>query len=83
MTTITIDPEIKSELLKIAAQLQMEGKKKVNYNEAIKYLLSLVQAKKKDQDKFLKVCTPDAGVDPKQLVQELLHERRKDEREDS
>ncbi len=83
MTTITIDPEIKSELLKIAAQLQMEGKKKVNYNEAIKYLLSLVQAKKKDQEKFLKACTPDTGVDPKQLVQDLLHERRKDEREDA
>ncbi len=59
------------------------GKEKVNYNEAIKYLLSLVQAKKKDQEKFLKACTPDTGVDPKQLVQDLLHERRKDEREDA
>ena len=40
MTTITIDEETKEELLKVAAQLQIQKKQKINYNTAIKFLIS-------------------------------------------
>jgi hypothetical protein len=40
MTTITIDDEMKEELLKVAAQLQIQRIKKINYNTTIKFLIS-------------------------------------------
>lgn len=80
MTTITIDDEIKEELLKIAAELQFKIKKKVDYNDAIKYLLSLYNGKKKDPEKLSLACSPIEGVDPKELIKGLYEERRKDDR---
>ncbi len=78
MTTITIDNETKEELLKIAAKLQIQVKKKINYNEAIKFLISNLK-NKKNQEKFRKACEQIKDIDINEVLDELYLERRKDE----
>jgi len=78
MTTITIDNETKEELLKIAAKLQIQVKKKINYNDAIKFLISNLN-KKKNQEKFRKACEKINDIDINEVLDELYLERRKDE----
>lgn len=78
MTTITIDNETKEELLKIAAKLQIQVKKKINYNDAIKFLISNLN-NKKNQEKFRKACEKIKDIDINEVLDELYLERRKDE----
>lgn len=78
MTTITIDNETKEELLKIAAKLQIQVKKKINYNDAIKFLISNLN-NKKNQEKFRKACEKINDIDINEVLDELYLERRKDE----
>jgi len=78
MTTITIDNKTKEELLKIAAKLQIQVKKKINYNDAIKFLISNLN-NKKNQEKFRKACEKIKDIDIKEVLDELYLERRKDE----
>ncbi|GAG13630.1 unnamed protein product, partial [marine sediment metagenome] len=62
MTTITIDEETKKELLKIAAQLQIKKKEKINYNTAIKFLISNY-LRIKDEIKLSKACEKIDNID--------------------
>ncbi len=78
MTTIRIDEEIKEDLLKIAAQLQIIRKEKVNYNTAIKYLIEQFR-KRKDAIKFREACKKVENVHINDVLQELYSERMKDE----
>lgn len=78
MTTITIDNETKEELLKIAAKLQIQVKKKINYNDAIKFLISNLN-KKKNQEKFRKACEKINDIDINEVLDELYLERKKDD----
>jgi len=78
MTTITIDDRTKEELLKIAAQLQIQLRRKVNYNMAIKHLISNYN-KKKDKAKLKRACKYIEGINLDQVLDELYSERKKDE----
>ena len=78
MTTITIDNRTKEELLKIAAQLQMKLRRKVDYNTAIKHLISNYN-KKKDKAKLKKACKEIEGIRIDQVLDVLYSERKKDE----
>jgi hypothetical protein len=78
MTTITIEDETKEELLKVAAQLQIKRREKINYNTAIKFLLENYQ-KKKDQEKLRKACQKVEGINVDEVLGDLYEERRKDE----
>ena len=78
ITTITIDDETKADLLRIAAQLQIKRKEKINYNTTIKFLVENYQ-KKKDKEKFRNACKKIDNVDADDVLNELYQERRKDE----
>jgi hypothetical protein len=78
MTTITIEDETKEELLKVAAQLQIKRREKINYDTAIKFLLENYQ-KKKDQEKLRQACQKVEGINVDEILGELYEERRKDE----
>lgn len=78
MTTITIDEEIKEDLLKIAAHLQIKMREKVNYNTTIKYLIDHYQ-KKKDAIKFREACKKVENINVNDVLEELYSERMKDE----
>ncbi len=81
MTTITIDDETKEELLKVAAQLQIQKKQKINYNTTIKFLISNYFRKKnkKDKRKFRNACEKVENIDVNSVLEELYLERKKDE----
>lgn len=76
MTTIAIGDGTKRELLKQVSELQIKYGRKVNYDEAIKYLLT--RDKSKDPKALNDACMEDADV--KDLLDELYLERRKDEK---
>ena len=81
MTTITIDDETKEELLKVAAQLQIQRKEKINYNTTIKYLIKnyFMKKKKKDKKKLRNACEKVENIDVSSVLEELYLERKKDE----
>ena len=82
MTTITIDEETKEELLKIAAQLQIKKKEKINYDTAIKFLIAHQISNYliiKDENKLRKACEKIDNIDVKAIIHELYEERKKDE----
>lgn len=78
MTTITIDDETKEELLKIAAELQIKKKVKINYNTTIKFLIN-DYFRKKDEIKLRKACEKVENIDINAVLDELYLERKKDE----
>ena len=78
MTTITIDEKTKEELLKIAAQLQIKRKEKINYDIAIKFLIENYM-RKKNASKLKKACKKINGVDIDSVINDLYKEREKDE----
>ena len=78
ITTITIDDKTKEELLKVAAQLQIKRKEKINYDTTIKFLLENYQ-KKRDIEKFRKACKRVRNLDVKEVLDELFLERKSDE----
>ncbi|MBD3339657.1 MAG: hypothetical protein GF353_11150 [Candidatus Lokiarchaeota archaeon] len=78
ITTITIDDKTKEELLKVAAQLQIKRKEKINYDTAIKFLLENYN-KKKDKRKFIKACQKVRDINVEDVLNELYLERKKDE----
>ena len=78
MTTITIDDETKEELLKIAAQLQIIKKEKINYDTTIKFLISSY-VRKKDEKKLREACETVKNIDVKEILDELYTERKRDE----
>jgi hypothetical protein len=78
ITTITIDDETKEELLKVAAQLQIKRKEKINYDTTIKFLLENYQ-QKKDEGKFREACKKVKEMDVKKVLDELYSERKRDE----
>ena len=78
ITTITIADETKEDLLKVAAQLQIRRKEKINYNTTIKFLLENYQ-QKKDEIKFRKACKKVKDVDVNEVLDELYLERKRDE----
>jgi hypothetical protein len=77
VTTITIDEETKEELLKVATQLQIQRKKKINYNTTIKFLISNYFRKKsnKDRTKFRKAYEKVENIDANSVLDELYSNR--------
>ena len=77
MTTITIDEGTKEELLKIGAKLQIQEKRKIDYNTTIKFLISNFN-KEKNSLKLRKACRIIKNIDINDVLNELYLERKKD-----
>jgi predicted CopG family antitoxin len=72
-TTISVTEDVKEALLKVAAELQMKLGKRVDLNEAIRYLLT----RNKRPDLLEEACRPVPGFE--EAYRELVRERWKDE----
>lgn len=64
--------------MKVAAQLQIKRKEKINYDTTIKFLIENYQ-RKKDKKKFREACKRVKNVDVNEVLKELYQERKKDE----
>lgn len=74
MTTISVKEDVKEELLKFASKLQIELKRRVDYNEAIRYLLMRRQRRPRLVEE---ACTPLPGAEKARRT--LVEERKRDE----
>nr|MDO8088025.1 hypothetical protein [Candidatus Sigynarchaeum springense] len=79
-TTITIDNETRDHLLRIAAELQARLKRKISYNDAIKYLLQQKPSRQVNVQKFKAACEQMPGVDTRQMIEVLHRERKHDDK---
>ncbi len=78
-TTITISKRTRRELLKVAAELQSERGKKIDYEDVIRYLLM----KTRRNPELLKVATAPTGVTSEDLHRTLKDGRHEEEFERS
>ena len=79
-TTIAVSDEVKERLLRVASQLQIRFGRRVDFDEAIRYLLS-ERERVKDPRLLEEACrpVPDAEEVAREAVDELYRERRLDE----
>jgi len=74
MTTISVTEDVKERLLRIASELQIRLRRRVDLNEAILYLIS---EKERNPQLLDEACSPmpDGG----EAIEELHRERMQDE----
>ena len=78
-TTITVSEGLRSELVKLAAELQMKLGRKVDYEDVIRYLIS----KHGKNPKLLREACAPVGVSVESACKELRRGRAEDrKRED-
>jgi len=75
MPTISVSEDVKRELLKFASELQMKLGRRVDFDEAIRFLL--MYRRKKNPRLLIEACKPG---DVEDALKELYEERRIDER---
>lgn len=73
-TTITVSDSLRSQLVKLAAELQMKLGRKVDYEDVIRYLMS---KSRKDVKLLQEACAP-VGVSEKEFRRELRRGRAED-----
>ena len=79
LETIRVSKEVKRELLKIMTELQAQRGERVDFNDAIEFLLSLYKRKNVESLRRLVGLVPE--VNPKDLAEERRKEvdREKEE----
>ena len=80
MVTIAVDNETRRKLLGIASDLQKKLGRRVDFNETISYLISLYEKERKNPELFKLFCKPIEGLRFEGVYQELIEERRRDEK---
>ncbi len=74
MTKITVDDDVRDELLRISAELQLKLGRRVNYNDVLRYLIESRAKRPELLDRAV-----IKGLDSESLIRELHEERRRDE----
>ena len=74
-TTISVTEDVKEALLRVASELQLRLGRRVDLNEAIRYLL----LRDKRPELLEEACRPVPGFED--AYRELMGERRRDEEE--
>jgi hypothetical protein len=76
MTTITVSERTRRELLKVAAELQSNRRKKVDYEDAIEYLI----LRSKRNPELLRRAMVGSGIPAEELRKGLREGRAEDKR---
>ena len=76
MTTITISEKTRQALLKVAAELQSKRGEKVNYQDAIEYLI----LKSKRNPELLRRAMIGSGIPPEEFRKTLREGRAEDKK---
>lgn len=74
MSTISVKEDVKEDLLRYASELQVKMGRRVDFNEAIRFLL---MERRKHPSLLAEACTPTAGAE--EAKRALMEERRLDE----
>ncbi|MGQ4833841.1 MAG: hypothetical protein ACP6IS_08085 [Candidatus Asgardarchaeia archaeon] len=76
MSTIAIKEETKRELLKFVSELQIKLGRRIDFDEAIRFLL--MYRRKRKPRLLIEACTPMENVE--EVLKELYEERKIDEK---
>lgn len=74
MTTIAVDDDVRDELLRISAELQLKLGRRVNYNDVLRYLIENRAKRPELLDRAVV-----KGLDSERLIRELHEERKRDD----
>jgi len=74
MTTISVTEDVKQKLLKVASELQLKTGRRVDLNEALRFL---IDRRERDVRLLEEACRPIVGAE--EAVEELQMERKRDE----
>jgi predicted CopG family antitoxin len=74
MTTISVTEDVKQKLLKVASELQIKLCRRVDLNEALRFL---VDQREKNPQLLEEACKPTVGAE--KTIEELQKERKLDE----
>jgi len=74
MTTISVTEDVKQKLLKVASELQIKVGRRVDLNEALRFLL---EQRQKNPKMLEEACKPT--MDAQEAIDELQRERKLDE----
>jgi len=74
MTTISVTEDVRERLFRIASELQIKLSRRVDLNEAIRFL---IDQREKKPELLEEACKPMTGVE--EALEELGKERRLDE----
>ena len=74
MTTISVTEDVKQKLLKVASELQIKLGRRVDLNEALRFL---VDQREKNPKLLEQACKPTAAA--RETIEELYEERKLDE----
>ncbi|MCK4702558.1 hypothetical protein KAT55_04295 [Candidatus Bathyarchaeota archaeon] len=74
MSTISVKEDVKEDLLRYASELQVKMGRRVDFNEAIRFLL---RERRKHPSLLSEACAPAAGAE--EAKRALMEERRLDE----
>ncbi|MGV9199202.1 MAG: hypothetical protein ACOC4M_10315 [Promethearchaeia archaeon] len=72
--------DTKTQLTKIAADLQKKTGKRIDYDTAISFLINEYLEKKKNWNKFDEFCEPIKDLAKDELLEELYKGREEDEK---
>ena len=75
MTTISVTEDVKQKLLEVASELHIKLGRRVDLNEALRFLVD--QREKKNPKLLEEACKPTAAA--KETIEGLLKERKLDE----
>jgi hypothetical protein len=80
VTTIAVSDDVKARLLRVASELQIKLGRRVDLDEALRYLLS-ERERVKNPQLLEEACRPVADAErvAREAVDELYRERRMDE----
>ncbi|MBS7246898.1 MAG: hypothetical protein QXN15_07535 [Candidatus Jordarchaeales archaeon] len=74
-TTISLSDAVKRELLREMAKLQLKWGRKVDFEDAIMYL---ILERRRKPELLEEACRPIEGVRPELVIRSLVEERRRD-----
>lgn len=80
MATISIEESTRKKLLSIAADLQKEKGERVDFDHVISYLTESFHSKRRRPELFERFASGIPGVKFQDAYDELMRERRRDEK---
>lgn len=80
MTVVQISEETKQKLVEVAAKLQMSIKRKVSFDEAVKFLIEQYEGKKPNTELFYSFFGCLKGHDIKKAYDDLKELRKEEEK---
>lgn len=80
MTTISIKEDTRKKLLRIAGELQKRTQERTDFDTVIQFLIDIYNERQVDLEAWGKFTAPVSGIDFDSLYNDLIMERKLDDK---